>query len=334
MNCGFIIRTEHGGQIGSGHFYRCLALSLKLLKLGHDVKFVITDNEAIQILEKSNVPFTHLDNANENQCIRYCKETIKNNETLIVDLPFNNEQYSKEFEKLHKTAIIDDLGNKQIFSEMLFNGSMVEEYYKYQINENQTKLFLGPNFMILREEFSAFRQKIDITRGSVRKLLITFGGGDDLGLTSKIVPILTNLSYKVTAVLGRSNSEKNNLKKITEKSNDVVLMDNVNNMASLLAQQDLVISASGITSYELACLGIPTIFIPTGKFQIPTANAMEKEGFGLNYGFWDNDVKRFQNFLQEIDSFDRRKIMSKCGQKIVDGKGTSRVIENLINEKH
>jgi len=299
MNKDFLIRTTQGTEIGSGHFYRSLALSLKLIKNGYHVEFVVTNNESKNILEKSNIPYRELGDITEEECLQKCKEIVNSETTLIVDLPFHNEIYSKEFQNVCKTIILDDLGNKEIFSEMLFNGSIVEEYHNYKIKNNQTRLFLGSEYMIIREDFLDKRELVNISTKSIHNVLVTFGGSDDLGLSSKIIPCLASLPYEITLIMGPNYQKKMNDEKI-EDFHNVKIEKTVNDMASVMAQQDLVISASGIASYELACLGIPTIFIPTGKYQIPTAYQMEKEGFGINYGLWDGNIKKFKSILKKF----------------------------------
>jgi UDP-2,4-diacetamido-2,4,6-trideoxy-beta-L-altropyranose hydrolase len=332
MNREFIIRTTQGNEIGFGHFYRCLSLASKLIASGYDVKFILNNNETKDILKKLKIPFRELKDVNEEECLMKCKKIVNNKTILIVDLPFHNEVYSKEFQNICDTVIIDDLGNKSIFSEFLLNGSIVKDYHKYKIENINSKLFLGSDYMIIREEFLENRNLVNISQNPIKKILVTFGGNDDLGLSFKIAPILANMSYEITVILGQNSQKNENYEKI-KNFNNIKIKKIVNNMASEMIKYDLIISAAGITSYELASLGIPTIFIPTGKFQIPTANEMQKKGFGINYGVWDDDHIKFQNVIRKIDSYENREKMYENGRRIVDGKGVERVVNLLVTHE-
>jgi spore coat polysaccharide biosynthesis predicted glycosyltransferase SpsG len=102
-------------------------------------------------------------------------------------------------------------------------------------------------------------------------------------------------------------------------------------VASIYLKNDIVIASSGMTSYELACLGVPSLFIPSGEHQHKIAKEFMKKGFGINYGFWDDNYEHFSKVLAKFSSYYFRKEMNRNGKKIVDGKGVFRIIKGLIN---
>ena len=77
----------------------------------------------------------------------------------------------------------------------------------------------------------------------------------------------------------------------------------------LLSSHDLVISSSGLVSYELAFLGLPSIFIASETWENSTASYLEKNGFGVNYGFWNNKPELLKKEIFKLDDFKKRELM-------------------------
>lgn len=329
MNYDFGIRVDVGENTGSGHFFRCYSIAEKLIQNGFKVVFIVNNENAIKSHLKEKIPYIVLKSTNELDRINQCKEIAKNISKLIVDLPFKNESYSESLSNHVKTIIIDDIGNKSIVSQLLFNGHIVKGFQNYSIDKKITKYFFGPQYMILRSEFELIRNKINPPDQKIKKILLTFGGNDDNDVTRKILPYFVKKNYEITIVLGPSYKHYSNLEKIIPKNKNFQIIVNEKNVASLFSKQDLVISSSGITVYELACLGIPCILIPSDEYQEKTAIEMSKQGFGKNFGFWDDDFKKLEQFIFSLDGISERKKMHFIGRKLVDGKGLSRVLERI-----
>jgi spore coat polysaccharide biosynthesis predicted glycosyltransferase SpsG len=249
---------------------------------------------------------------------------------LIIDLPFHNGAYSKELESKDSIVLIDDLGKIDVYSQFLINGSIVKKFHDYSIKNKSTKTLFGPNFMLLRKDFLENRNKVRISDKPIKKILLVFGGSDDKNLTCKILPILLKRDYEVTIVLGPTNRKKNEVNELIKNHSNVKIETNVEMISDLFSKQDLVISASGITVYELATLGIPTIMVPIDDAQKETAKSMEIEGFGINYGSWDDNPTKFETMLLKMDDYDLRKHMHEVGRKIVDGSAVLRISDILL----
>ena len=326
----FGIRLDLGKGIGSGHFFRCLSVAQELEKHGKEVFFLINnENEIKNHLGKKKIPYLILKEKHESKKILQCKSEL-NIKNLIVDLPFENELYSKSFRNVYPTFIIDDLGQKKCFSDVLFNGSIVSEFHKYEIDPQITKSFIGPKYMILRKEFLTERQKIKISTKPIKKILLTFGGVDSNNLSKKLLKQFYDTDYKISLVLGPSYKHEKTIQDIPKNHKNIKIFNFSKNLSKLLSSQDLVLSSGGIITYELACLGIPCIFFPTEIFENKTTKSFTKKGFGLNYGFWDNDPTKIQKKIFFLDNYDKRKEMYCRGRKIVDGKGLLRITKKIL----
>jgi len=99
-----------------------------------------------------------------------------------------------------------------------------------------------------------------------------------------------------------------------------------------MRNHDIAITGGGLSLLELAYLGIPSIVICSEKFEEETAKMMEKAGFGKNLGYFKNvsPTKIIKTTDELIENYIERKKMNQNGQKIIDSKGTKRVVEQII----
>lgn len=329
MQFDFGFRIDTGNKIGSGHFFRCLSIAKELIKKEFKVIFLVNNKQEIEsYLDTVNIPFYVLKDHDEINKVDECRNSVKNISKLIIDLQFDNSIYSKLIKDDCKTIVIDDLGNKKIYSDLLFNGSIVNEFQNYSINRNVTKYFSGSKYIILRSEFEITRKHVFLNE-KIQKILLIFGGSDDEDITRKILPYFFDKKYDVTVIVGPSYLHLDELKKIIPNEQNFKIIHNEKNISHRFSEQDLVISSSGITAYELACLGIPSILIPVDEYQIKTSSEMEKMGFGINYGRWDNNFSKLDKLISFISDYSVREKMYLSGRKLVDGKGLTRVLEKI-----
>ncbi len=316
-----------GDKVGSGHFFRCLALSEEFIKKRRKVIF-ITNSKNIKKHIKKNIPFFILKGETESERIKECKQLSSKIKFWIIDLPKENKRYSFHLKK-YDSAIIDDLGNIGVYSKFLINGGVVKKFQKYNSN-NKTKFFLGPKYIILRKSFYENRLSNENYENKIKKILLTFGGNDDSDLSSRILSSINTKKYQVSVLLGPTYKFTKKIQSISKSNKNIKIISNAEDTSTLFKKFDLVITTPGITIYELSCLGIPTILISINEIQYTVAKFFQKMKFGKNYGFWEDDVLKLEKMIKSLDENKIRENMKKSGQKIVDGKGIFRV-SNIID---
>jgi RimJ/RimL family protein N-acetyltransferase len=98
-----------------------------------------------------------------------------------------------------------------------------------------------------------------------------------------------------------------------------------------MVQADLAIGASGTTSWERCCLGLPSLVITLAENQRPIAAALSQQGAVRLLGHWD-EINQ-EKISAAIDIAIREPALedwsNRC-QSLVDGKGTERVTEILL----
>jgi UDP-2,4-diacetamido-2,4,6-trideoxy-beta-L-altropyranose hydrolase len=327
----FGIRVDMGGIIGSGHIYRSSALADELIKNGKKVVFIVK-NKRNFLLHTHGKKYHCIDlkTTNDNECIKKCQK-LKGIKNLILDLQKHNEKYAKKLKNNFFIISIDDTGNKKIYSNIIINGQIGKFNYNYSFNDPSTKRLLGTDYIILRNSFHKLSKKFSISKKPIKRILLAFGGSDDEDVIRKILPFLISRNFHLTVILGATYPYSNVIFLLAKKHKNLQIKKSLNEVASIYLKNDIVIASSGMTSYELACLGVPSLFIPSGEHQHKIAKEFMKKGFGINYGFWDDDYDHFSKVLAKFSNHSFRKKMNRDGKKIVDGKAIFRIIKSLIN---
>ena len=323
-------RVDMGGKIGSGHFFRCLAIAEQLRKQKKKIVFLVKSEKEFLAHNNGKIPFIQLKKGSEKSRITHCKKLAENIKLIIVDLPTHSELYSKELSKNNKIVIFDDIGNKKISCDLLVNGTIVKNFQKYSIKNQNTKIAIGSKYLILREQFFE-NKKNKKSSTSINKILVTFGGNDENNHSYNISQYLCKKGYDVTVILGPTYKNKNKFSKLLRDFKNLKIQNNVKKISKIFNSQDLVICSVGITVYELACLGIPCIMISDNKLQNIMGSEIQKQGFGKNFEKWKNNFDDLENQLVKLNVLKVRKNMATKGKKLIDGKGLFRVTKMILS---
>ena len=101
-------------------------------------------------------------------------------------------------------------------------------------------------------------------------------------------------------------------------------------------QADIAISASGSTLFELCAVGTPTICYTLADNQIKGGERFGKDGIML-YAGDIRDGGTFDTITQNLtnlsDDFDGRERISHKMQKVVDGRGATRIVQGIFDNK-
>lgn len=315
------LRVDSSLEIGSGHVIRCLALARELSEAGADCYFICRElkGNSIQIIESNNFKVHRLPlakkhskaikNGNSNyylenegwlqttQCID-AKQTIEvisahRCDMLIVDhyaldLKWENEvkQYCR------KIAVIDDLANREHLCDLLLDQNISRVSSDYLgLTPNQCRLFLGPRYALLRREFREMRDYSLNRRRAMRleTILITMGGIDRENYSSQILDALrssclSNKDLKINIVMGLHAPHLKAVKVAAfQMASDTRILVNIGGgeMARLMADADLIVSAAGGTLWETCCLGVPSIIKVVAENQRRSANFLASSGSAI-----------------------------------------------------
>ena len=223
---------------------------------------------------------------------------------------------------------IDDLGDRRLESDLAFYPPVP------QVNEMdwqgfEGKLFSGWEWVILRRQFSDPPGRPASKPGDPPVILVTMGGSDPAGLTVRALRVLDLVEekFRVITVVGRGFSQRKDLAQVLrEVSYPVEVLEDVDDMASVMSKADLAIASFGVTAYELAVMGVPAVFLCLTEDHARSASLFEEAGIGVNLGVHskvrEGEVRKA--LMKLLADPVHLKGMSQEASSLVDGRGAAR----------
>ena len=333
------IRCLTNPSKGFGNFSRCLNIAKSLNQKNCLISFVIDENEfVINELKKHKFDFVSIPLSKSifdktNLLKNYLKQN--NSNLCIIDMREYGEILSKKLLNYNcKIVLFDDAWNKQVYADIIFNGTNVKSYHNYNIINKDSKLFLGPKYWIIDKNFKIFSKRSSLIKVKKKySILITMGGSDKFNLTTRTVKSLMKINnIHISIIVGPFFSHTETLMKIISSKPNVTLYESPPKIWKIFSSADIAICTGGNTLFELACMGIPTLCIPSVIHEIKYAEEFKLQKFSLNLALREKNMKHIKStILNLISDIKLQKKMCISGQKIIDGKGLSRVTKEIIN---
>ena len=234
-----------------------------------------------------------------------------------------------------KILVIDDLGDRELFCDVLLDQNLGASAEKYHGKlPSKCQLLLGPTFALLRSEFKDWRDRSLEGRlnRNIENILITMGGVDTGNYTLRTLIELTKSEYAkkcvFTVVIGSSYPHTDALHEFVEETKlRISVLSNVENMAEIMSKSDLCIGAGGSTSWERCCLGLPTISFAIADNQIGVLAELEKATCTII-----SSLERISSDLEKLLSEEHSHQLKKLSfnsSKVTDGNGIKLLLERL-----
>jgi UDP-2,4-diacetamido-2,4,6-trideoxy-beta-L-altropyranose hydrolase len=200
---------------------------------------------------------------------------------------------------------------------------------------SDTQLLLGPDYCLLRREFAPWREWQRKIPALGDKVLVTLGGSTPAETGEQVMESLGRVkvqNLRAIFVIGGSSCGAESLQTCAAKfHNRIEIRRDVSNMASLMAEADIAISAAGSTCWELCLLGLPPVLLDLADNQTPVALALQRQGCAIYGGgasaIFVNDLASVTENL--LASQQPRQSMSHRLRQLVDGLGAERVISRM-----
>lgn len=336
------IRADANSVIASGHIMRCIAIAEQLVAVGETVIFITADHFSDALLDEKG--WRHIclnsDWNDKDTEIEDMKAVISYHEItlLLVDSYQVTKKYLQTFGGIVKIAYIDDLYMFEYPVDVIINYAPGVKYELYEAYRSKSvKFLLGPEYVPLRKEF----QKPPIRINSkVNDVLITTGGSDNNHFVHRIVCKIAKMEefsrIRFHIILGGFFSYEDGaaLEAIGCYSTNIIVHRNVRNMADIMRQCDMAVSAGGTTLAELCAVGLPAICFAIADNQIEGVSAFGKNGVMDSAGDISGDIiagvdKVVEKIMYLKDDYEMRKHYSLKGRTLIDGGGALRIAEEL-----
>ena len=333
-----LIRADANEKIGTGHVMRCLSIANAFVRAGHEVKFVTADHRGDGLIQSRGFEsicldseWTQMEREGMGRVVRTYRPDL-----LLVDSYFATESYLSSLSNSVILACIDDQNLAIWDLDYLIYYNIfgpVMDYSGYK--KTRTKLLLGPCYAPLRDEFvsAGFHEIYDVS-----DVMVSAGGADPERITEKLIENVCKDLNDITFhfVVGALNPRLERIKEMAREHHNVILHINEKNMAGLMKSCDIAISAAGSTLYEFCACGTPTITYALADNQLIATNEFDKQKIMLSAG----DCRNNEKFIAGLMALIKRLIgneklrleMSRRMQKIVDGNGASRIVNELLGK--
>ena len=332
LNDNQVLFRVDGGRIPGlslGHVFRCLALAGELRdRHAKQAVFMMRDfAEGVSVVEAHGFPVTEIAPEEETALL-----ANRNEETIVFDLPNLADGPLRALtEAGRRVVVLDDLGGRRFSADMVINGSVVSGALDYP-EETGADYRLGPAYCVLGAEFDGKRRKR--TNPEVESILVTFGGSDPTGLTVKTARLLARMDLRacVRIVIGPGFGDETELRQIIVDAGAAFsLHRNVTDLAAMMLEADLAISAAGRTAYELAATATPALLIASIDHERAAARTFAEKGTALAMDGW-NEVALRKKLSRLLDDVGLRETMRRNGPEIIDGRGRQRVAGLLAGQ--
>jgi len=340
-----VLRVDTSPQIGTGHVMRCLALAQNWQDYGGHAIFVMApgvraleerlNSEGINVIAMSAQPGS-TDDADQTANLAW----EAGGSWIVVDGYHFGADYQRTIKNSEQRLLaMDDYGHaSHYYADFVLNQNLHAYEGFYASRESNTQLLVGTRYLLLRREFLSWRGwKREVSR-IARKLLVTLGGGDADNVTLKVIQALQHVKMdglETVVVLGGSNPHYQELQSAVRESRiPIRLQSNVRKMPELMAWADVAMSAAGTTAWELAFMGVPSLFLIQADNQRETAERLDALGVASNLGR-PTDLscdKLARELINLMVAADRRTEMARLGRQLVDGEGAARVLMHLNAE--
>lgn len=357
MTPKILIRADASLSIGSGHVMRCLSLAAALRELGAEVHFasrllpghlhavIAARGYRVHALpppdgasSRTDLAHGHWLGVAQEQDLadtRAVLEQLGGVEALVVDHYALDARWQRALRgSSRQVVVIDDLADRDHDADLLLDANLVrdgEDRYAARVPASCLQL-LGPSYALLRPEFAQARAALRARRGEVSRVLVFLGGVDAGAFTERAMEALRRLRPRprVEVIVGAGNPRAAAIAADCAASG-FEFAQGVDDMAARMVAADLAIGAGGSTTWERACLGLPSLILVVADNQREGALAMRDAGCAEVLegaeATVEAMVERLQRLRAEPEALAQ---MSARNLQLVDGRGAPRVARAIL----
>lgn len=331
-----LFRADGGAASGSGHLRRCLSLAERLRDWGHHCLFVsrASDRSFNGLVSAAGFDLIELPAAEAVSQERDAEQTLAavrgaSFDVVIVDHYGLDHIWEKAVRGVTgRLAVIDDLVDRHHDCDVLIDVAPGDPARYGSLVPAGCQQLPGPNYAMLRPEFARLRQASTERSGAVDRILISFGGVDPDDLTGTAITAIRAVlpDVAIDAVVTGLSPHRQALEDRAADDRHLAVHVDVTNMAELMQAADLAIGAGGSTSWERACMGLPSIVAVIAENQRTTADALERLGCAVAVTAgpdFEAELGRLVQFLSSSPALLR--LMAIAARATVDGRGVDRV---------
>ena len=345
-------RVDASVHIGSGHVMRCLSLANELQRHGYDVVFVMrpqlgdlcdfTQNRGFKV-EKLPKPAKFINPKSTDDYKAWLQVTVIQDvedylsiavdaDLVVIDHYGINIEWESRIRSSMpcKLIAIDDLVREHNV-DLIIDQTYGTAANEYLLTSTASHVLAGSKFALLNTQFAklhslAVKKNIDKKN---HRLLLTMGRVDNPNATLKVLIALSLRKNPVetTVLLSENSPHYNSVASFCEQHKEWVKhISFTKDMATLMLKHTIAIGAPGSTSWERACMGLPSIIVPLAKNQLQICQNLVDAKAALSLPL--ENITNLLNFKIDELLGNFEMMRSNC-LGLCDGKGCMRVVEKI-----
>ena len=338
-------RVDASSRIGHGHVVRCAALAGVLAARGADVRFICRELQGhfCDALEDLGFRVHRLPDQNAGldddiAQTRSALEATDKSDWLVV----NHYGLDATWEKAMRASagrilVIDDLADRTHACDLLLDQNFTTEPADRNVWRTTADAchLLGPKYALLRPEFGRRRSQRSTHDGSVRRVLLCFGGADPqqhtMATLNALRPHASHLE-RIDIVAGLANLHREAIVVACAALPNATLHCPAQDISQLLAESDLAIGAGGSMNWERACLGVPTLAFGIADNQRQVLASLINAGYIVGSAEMHSpDEKLIAAWLTcLLNNPPLLRGLSARSASLVDGRGAERVANAMF----
>ena len=338
-----VFRSEASPKIGAGHIMRCLSLADKLAEKDWICYFACSSStvKTVSDLANSKHRTLELPLQSQNQPQYLMSLFPQGTELLVVDHYELDSNYESSCRPRASAILaIDDLANRTHDADILLDQTINRPKTDYKnLTPNDCWILIGPEYALLREEFSKNRSPALCARDrrppKLDRILVSLGSQDLSDATSLVLNNIYSFldDVHVDVILSGTAPHLARVKELMKQFPSTRLFPDVNNMSALISKADLAIGAGGISSWERCCLGLPTVSITVSDNQALINKNLDDIGAVCHIGEYQKiDSEKLTNSIETFHvNPNKLTDMSRKARRVCDGLGANRLVD-IITE--
>ncbi len=280
----FYFRADGIAVTGAGHLMRCLTIAEELKKLvskADEICFLCADEASAELVTQRGfaVRILHTDHRNMEEELPVLKELFGSRQkaggetgvasgdreqpdsfavgrVFLVDSYHVTDAYLEALRLYGRVYLMDDMGKKPypVDGVINYNAFADKTYYENLYGGKKVLLAIGSEYVPVRPQFMNVPYEV---KEQVKEVLITTGGGDHDNIAAAVYEAIRRPDCHYHVIVGQFNPYFSRWKQLELENEQIHVHHNVTDMASLMRQCDLAVTAGGTTIYELAAIGVP-----------------------------------------------------------------------------
>lgn len=350
------IRADASRRIGSGHVARCVRLGSELLRRGARVLFIARDHEDgwydrvaeagldLNLMPRPRVGACAVDESDYTGWLGVdvdedADETLARLgddlwDLVVVDHYALGQRWEQRLRRRAKRLMaIDDLADRRHDVDVLLDQNLRSDggaAYRYLVPEHAT-ILSGPGYALLDPGFQRARSQREVLTEPGR-VLVSLGSVADAELLREIAGSLLPAANEaqVVDIIDPLGSLQGWMP--TEQQVACSVHAAQPDLIDFMLRAEVAVGAGGVTTWERACLGLPSVTISLADNQRSVLHELAEVGAIVYLG--DASVEAARDCGRAVSGLlaDRQRCeaMSRLGRTLVDGRGLERVAEAIF----